>query len=473
MTQQIATDAYIAWIAGLFFLDRDTKERTSKALWIPVIWLLIIGSRPVSAWFQSGPTIATAAQYADGSPLDAAVFGVLVAACAVTLCSRSSQVKRFLRVNLPLVLFFSYCALSVVWSDYSFVALKRWVKSVADMGMVLIVLTDPDPLAATKRLFSRAAFVLLPLSLLFIKYYPNLGRSYDRWTWIPMYGGVTEFKNELGMICLVLGLSSVWSLIEAYENRRMPHRIRHMVAHGNVVAAAIWLLFTADSMTSLSCFLMASAVMIMTVTRWVAKRPRIIHLLVGSMVALSLCALFFDSGGGMVESLGRNSSLTGRTGIWKAVLSIHINPLLGAGFETFWLGERLQRVWDLSVKGIQEAHNGYLELYLNLGWFGVVFLAGLIGTGYRNTLNVLRRDPHAGRLRVAFFTAAVIYSLTEAGFRMMSPIWIAFLLAITAVPLPVQIHRKRQRKIESPMTPAEFPRESEDMEIEDLVQEFG
>ena len=471
MNQQTATYAYMAWIAGLFFLDRDAKEVASKALWIPVAWLMIIGSRPVSAWFQSGPTAATVAQYADGSPLDATVYGVLIAAGMVVLCFRSTQLKRFLRVNLPLILFFSYCALSVVWSDYSFVAMKRWLKSVGDMAMVLIVLTDPNPLAATKRLFSRVAFVLVPLSILFIKYYPDLGRSYDRWTWTPMYGGVTEFKNELGMICLVLGLSSVWSLIEAYENRRMSYRIRHLAAHGSVVAAAMWLFFTADSMTSLSCFLMASVVMIMTVPRWVAKRAGIVHVLVGGMVVLSLCALFFDSGGGMVESLGRNSSLTGRTGIWKAVLSIHINPLLGAGFESFWLGDRLEQVWNASVKGIQEAHNGYLEVYLNLGWLGIAFLAGLIVTGYRCALTAFRRDPHAGRLRLAFFTAAIIYSLTEAGFRMLSPIWIAFLLAITVVPLPLQVLKKRRRRVQSPMTTVECLAEAEDAEREALVQE--
>ena len=137
----------------------------------------------------------------------------------------------------------------------------------------------------------------------------------------------------------------------------------------------------------------------------------------------------------MLQSLGRNSTLTGRTQIWAAVLAQRINPVLGTGFESFWMGNRLQSVWTLSQVGIEEAHNGYLELYLNLGWVGLTLMGMLIVTGYRNGLELFRRDPVAGQLRMAFLTCGVIYSCTEAGFRMMNPVWIGFLLAIVAVPV--------------------------------------
>ena len=34
----------------MFLLNRDRKAKTSIALWIPVMWLLIAGSRAVSQW---------------------------------------------------------------------------------------------------------------------------------------------------------------------------------------------------------------------------------------------------------------------------------------------------------------------------------------------------------------------------------------------------------------------------------------
>jgi exopolysaccharide production protein ExoQ len=154
--------------------------------------------------------------------------------------------------------------------------------------------------------------------------------------------------------------------------------------------------------------------------------------------------LFGNHSGGLVHSLGRDPTLTGRTEIWQAVLSVHTNPVLGAGFENFWVGERMERVWEITAQHIQEAHDGYLEVYLNLGWIGVVLLAAVIVTGYRNAVAIYRRNLHAGRIRVALFTAGVIYSVTEAGFRMMSPIWIGFLLAVTFVP-PNLLHSKRPK----------------------------
>jgi O-antigen ligase len=104
--------------------------------------------------------------------------------------------------------------------------------------------------------------------------------------------------------------------------------------------------------------------------------------------------------------------------------------LVGRGFESFWLGNRLEAVWNMSVQGIQEDHNGYIELYLNLGWIGLLLLGWLIVTGYRDAIAAFHSDPREGRLRLAFLTAALIFSLTEAGFRMLTPIWFAFLLAV-------------------------------------------
>jgi len=136
----------------------------------------------------------------------------------------------------------------------------------------------------------------------------------------------------------------------------------------------------------------------------------------------------------MVESLGRNSTLTGRTAIWKEVIKLsNERPILGTGFETFWMGDRLQAVWQVE-EGIQEAHDGYLEVYANLGWVGIATLALLIFTGYGHVMKAYRRDRALGSMKIAFFTTAIIYSLTEAGFREMCPVWLGFLVAVIIVP---------------------------------------
>jgi O-antigen ligase len=156
--------------------------------------------------------------------------------------------------------------------------------------------------------------------------------------------------------------------------------------------------------------------------------------LAAGAVALSLLALFAPSLN-LVASLGRDSTLTGRTTIWAGALSVVTHPLLGTGFESFWEGARLTKIWAaINEPGIQEAHNGYLEVFLNLGWVGVLLLAALIVTGYKNVTHAMRRDPRSGGVRIAMWLVVINYALTEAGFRMMSMTWISFLLVTAAVP---------------------------------------
>ena len=82
MNPSLASLVYACGIAGLFYLDRDKSVRTSKALWLPVLYLWILGSRPVSVWLGVGPATGTNAQL-DGSPVDRAFFAALLIAAIV------------------------------------------------------------------------------------------------------------------------------------------------------------------------------------------------------------------------------------------------------------------------------------------------------------------------------------------------------------------------------------------------------
>src|SRR5260370_350601 len=116
-----------------------------------------------------------------------------------------------------------------------------------------------------------------------------------------------------------------------------------------------------------------------------------VHLVVVGLLFGPLYTVYFNRE--LVTNVGRNPTLTGRTDLWKQCLKIAGNPLVGTGFESFWLGWRIQRIWDQNV-GIRlnEAHNGYLELYLQLGWCGALLLAVGLAMGYLRTVRVLRSD---------------------------------------------------------------------------------
>jgi len=424
MTELVGAFVVIIGLLGLFALDRIRGARRSGALWIPVVWLFIAGSRPLSFWLFPGMGDTTD-RYLEGSPFDRNVLTVLIAAALVVLIARGRRVGTLLRANGPILLFLFYCGLSILWSDYPEVAFKRWIRVVGDIAMVLVVLTDPSPSAAVKGLLARTGFVIIPASILF-----DLGR----WTIRREYHvGLTTNKNMYGQIGMILGLGAVWRFLSIFQGGERKGHARRLVVHGSIVALALWCLWTANSVTSIACFLLGSALIAIT-RRWgFARKPAFVHLVVASLVFVALYATILNPNVGIASAMGKDPTLTGRTDVWQAVIEMAPNPWFGAGFESFWLGSRLTKLRDMFVWQPNEAHNGYIEVYLNLGWIGLSLLAVVLVSGYRRVVRGVRQDTDTGRLMLAYFVVAIIYNLTEAGFRMFSPVWIAFLLSIAAV----------------------------------------
>jgi exopolysaccharide production protein ExoQ len=422
--------AFVIW--QLFRLNREKEVRTSKALWIPTFWLFLASSRNLSEWFHYSSG-AAADRYLEGNPLDRAVLTAIMALGVIVLLGRTRRTGMLLRSNLPILVYFLYCAISVLWSDFPDVAFKRWFRATGDVVMVLIVLTDPDWLAALRRLFARVGFVVVPLSILFIRYYPEYGRAYTH-AGSPTPTGVGTDKNALGLICMIFGLASIFRFLQIYRGEESTRKTGPLYAQGAVIAMAFYLLLEADSATALSCFILAGCPMVLTYLFRSARKPAFMHIMVLTLLGVSFSALFLNLGSGLVQDLGRNSTLTGRTYIWHAALSLVQNPVFGTGFESFWLGPRIKQAAELITFSVNQVHNGYIEVYLNLGWAGIALLTVLLVTAYRRITTAVRWGAPAASLRLAFFIVAIAYNFTEAGFKIMHPVWITLLLATMIVP---------------------------------------
>jgi len=437
MNPSLASLICAAGIAVLFYLDRDNSVRTSKALWLPVFYLWIAGSRSVSAWLGVAPANGSNVQL-DGSPLDALVYGLLLAAAVVILMWRRKRTRTFLVANWPILIFFFYCLFSVAWAPFPDVAFKRWIKSIGDIVMVLVIATETEPTVAFRRIISRVGFLLLPASVLLIKYFNDLGRAYDP-SGGQMNTGVTTNKNLLGVVVLVVSIGALWNVRWLLTHKNAPNRGRRLLAQGILFAFGLVLLGMAHCATAVACFFLGGGLILATNLRVIRIRPARVHILCLAIILAGGVTLLSGGEGDVAQTLGRDSNLTGRTEIWAAVVSAVSNPIIGDGYESFWISPDEQKVsHSLKAKGwwhpesLNEAHNGYIETYLNLGWIGVCLVSLVLITGYRRAAQALQRDPELGALSLAFVVIFAFYNISEAGFRMTGVPWIFLLLAVVS-----------------------------------------
>ena len=441
MPPVIALILTLLFIAYLFKREFQQPYAPSGAMLLPCLYMLILGSRSVSQWVHLGTPIS-GGDIEEGSPLDRAVYFTLMIGGLIVLSKRQVSWSQVFRNNKWLFLFFLYCGISIFWSDFPFVGFKRWFKGVGDPIMMLIILTDREPIKAAQFMLKTCIYVLIPLSILFIKYYPHLGRGFSEWG--PGYNtGVTTNKNLLGFVLMVSGLFLIWRLSARWRAGSKGSKWVDDVGIPLLLLGMVgWLFRQADSKTSLIGFILGSCILLSLGLRHVQK-PFGTYLIVGVFI-FPLMQVSFDIYGAVLQGAGRDSTLTGRTELWQVLLRMDPKPIFGHGFESFWLGDRLRTLHQLYYFKPTQAHNGYIEVYLNLGVVGLCFLVGLLLSSYfrlreqvASTLEMSETGSFA-RFGMAFLATYIVYNYTEGAFKSLHFLFIIFLLCTMKYPLRQQ-----------------------------------
>jgi exopolysaccharide production protein ExoQ len=113
--------------------------------------------------------------------------------------------------------------------------------------------------------------------------------------------------------------------------------------------------------------------------------------------------------------LGKDSTLTGRTGIWSAAIdSISRRPLFGYGYQAFWLGlegESYRVILAVSWL-LAQAQNGFLDVTLEMGAVGLAIVLLVFGFAFRDAgVCLFRSHDHAQLRAVEWYLAVVILTL--------------------------------------------------------------
>jgi exopolysaccharide production protein ExoQ len=407
---------WVVLLVGLLYFDSAKESGISAALWVPVIWLFFLGSRPPAMWLGLSYGSVTQA-LEDGNPLDRTIFSLLILSAVVILVSRSFQWRSFLAQNSALAFFLAFALLSVIWSDFPLATFKKWFRDAGIYMVVVVVLSDPSPLEAVRTVLRRVCYLLVPLSVVLIKYYPAMGKMYSVWGG-QEYTGVSTSKNMLGVVCLVSGIFFFWDTITRWHQARDRRLRRVIIVNIMFLGMTLWLLNLSQSQTSTICLAIGCLVIAAVHCRFGQRHLTWVKALAPvSFIIYVILTLGLGMAAQLSQAVGKSADMSDRTHIWEVLLSVPINPLLGTGYQSFWLGPRVQWVWArLNGDTVLEAHNGYLAIYLELGLIGFLLLCAFLVATYRKICRQLDADAPLASLGLGLWTLLLFYNVTEAAF---------------------------------------------------------
>lgn len=419
MSPQLAQLLGLAFVGTILWIEYRHNREAPIGLWLPTLWMAICGSRAIGSWSMS---VDASMDYESGSSVDRLVLSGMIVMAALVLSRRKVPWSHVIRDNKWLLVFFLYAGVSTLWSEVAFISFKRWFRLTGQLLVALVVLTDAQPLRAFEAVFRRVAYVLVPSSLVLIKYLPDLGVRYGRWDGQQMWTGVTTHKNMLGQLCAVSVFVLVWSLYRNWQSKEPWLRLRRL-ADFSVIAIALLLLrgpagsysATSIAILTIGLFLMFALYRHQFFGSFMTGHMKLV------VVGLGLVYVLFSQGliGTATSMLGRDSTLTGRTEIWAYLLeTANQHPIFGVGYGGFW-----GRAENDSAIGVSEGHNGYLDVYLELGSVGLVLLVLFVMSVCNKVRSSATQSMDASLLGLCFLLMLLMYNFTESAMLSTGYLW--------------------------------------------------
>jgi O-antigen ligase len=251
--------------------------------------------------------------------------------------------------------------------------------------------------------------------------------------------GLLSGKNTAGAFCMVAVL--VWASAALWSQNFWERSLLW-------VGAALWFVFLigTNSQTSIASTVLALTFAI--IIRHMIERPLIGIIISLTMVFVSLLVLFVFNllGGSFSDVVGvlefQRTTLTGRAVVWQITYEAFLqNKLLGTGYGSLWSAGTLtpaEIYADVPLTkfliGINQAHNGYIDILATLGIVGAVaFLGFLISVAVVNVralanINEGQVDPAFVVLCNCVFLAMVMHNVTESSFLRGGMLWSLFVL---------------------------------------------
>ncbi|MGZ5470782.1 MAG: O-antigen ligase family protein [Nitrososphaeraceae archaeon] len=417
----------------VIYKDIIKYPNVSIGQFLPLIWMLYASSRPLYYWFTSTPNYSGGDISAlEGSPIDRIFLTFLIFAGMFVLYRRRDATIDLIKNNGVLITFFVYIFISILWSDYLYISFKRAFRTFGDLVMALIVATEISQVDAINRLIKRNTIVIITISVVLIKYYPEIAVLYTKDEGYKMYIGVTTHKSDLGAIAMVSGIWLIYNILINWCNNK-----RQEIIDFVLLLMVIWILHGPISSIGRSSLSQVGIIgtyigfVILIISIYFRNNPRIIEkYLIGGSLLILFTNFAFEvfTGTTLLEKLvllsGREMTFTGRTWVWNELVKVGLkNPFFGCGFGGFWVN-----ITNIDFP-FSTGHNGYLDVFVDLGLVGLLLLTIIIIIAYSDIRSIILNHFDLGLIRLVFIITIIITNFIESTFiKPSSLLWYLFII---------------------------------------------
>ncbi|KXG78338.1 hypothetical protein AN618_04040 [Fervidicola ferrireducens] len=398
------------------------RLRTLERLFV-LISLLLLSSDLLPLWRRiSGFDFSVV----EGDPLQRAVFAGIFTVSFLLLILRSRRTLDTLRAGIFLWPLLGWALLSVLWSEVPEVTIRR---EIALLGTTVfgIYLASRFEHGEFLRLLGWTLLISVVLSYLFIFLIPDWGIMED--TRGEAWCGIYVHKNGLGRMAALAAI--VFLLLTRSEPRRR-------YVWWSSLILAIGLLLGSRSATAL--VVLISLLLFLPVIKILRMRYDLVIPLLIMLVMVAGALTWFISTNieKLLEILGRDATLTGRTYLWEAVIFMASQrPWLGYGYEAFWLGwdGPSALVWQSISFQAPHAHNSFLDLWLTLGFIGIGLFAISYLTALGQALKSLKKtEEYLALWPTIYLLFMLLYSISESSIlRQYSVLWVLYVAVVLGV----------------------------------------
>lgn len=329
------------------------------------------------------------------------------------------------RAKLVLALV-ALAAASTLWSIEPGLSLRRSISVLAPTALGLI-LASRFTWRELVRLVAIALAVAGLLSALVALLLPDEGIMSIEYgdAWRGVYGN----KNDLG---LAMALATAALVLVAMEGGRY-----RWLVWAAAAGAFLVLLLARAAASLVGCVTVLSLIPLFRALRLRFTVAMAVWMLTVLLAALMLTVIVSNLEF-TFSLLGRDTTLTGRTDIWTAVMaSVAERPWLGYGFNAFWQEWSGPSASVLSAVGWEtpHSHNGFLDLWLDLGAVGVIlFILGLAAATRASVIRARYAEGTAALWPLTFLTFLTLINFSEAlVLKQHSLFWVLY-VAILASP---------------------------------------